>query len=205
MTDLRITSPCAADWNAMTPAAAGRHCAECGKDVIDLTCLTPDARETALKRLELAVARGRKVCVRAPAGHDGRLHGRSLRRRVLTGGMAGLLAMTVAGCQGEGPVATTAPQPTITTPVIAPTPGPIPTVEPTPAPEHLMMGGVAAPHQAPEHVIMGDVAEPPEPITMGKVAAVQPEPVKMGEMCIAPQPVPAPQPIPQPTVPAPAK
>ena len=51
MTDLRITSPCAADWNAMTPAAAGRHCAACDKEVINIACLAPAATVSIARRV----------------------------------------------------------------------------------------------------------------------------------------------------------
>ena len=193
MSNLYISSPCAADWNAMTPAAAGRHCAECGKNVVDLTCLAPAARDSALKRLELAVATGRSICVRTPASNDGQIAGRSLHRRVLTGGMATILAMTMAGCQGEGPVnstASTAPVPQQAPPVQTQQP---PVVEPLP--QHVLMGAIAAPPVVNP--------APPVPLTMGKVSRIDPlqspvvqpqtpTPVMMGEMCITPpSPTPA--------------
>lgn len=36
-TDYYIPAPCSADWNAMTPAEQGRHCAQCDKVVVDFT------------------------------------------------------------------------------------------------------------------------------------------------------------------------
>ncbi len=199
MTDLIISSPCAADWNAMTPAAAGRHCAECGKDVVDLTCLSPTARTIALKRLERAVVSGRRVCVRSPVDAHGRLishpsRSHDLRRQVLTGGMAALLAMAMTGCQGEGPVTHSEPAP------------------PQP-PQHQKMGKVAAtlhgeaeitphikpevkPEVKPQPMIMGDVGvvENPkdQPVLMGRAV----HPVMMGIMAVDQPPAVEPQPKP---------
>ena len=36
-TTVQIPQPCAQSWDAMTPAAAGRHCAACQKTVVDFT------------------------------------------------------------------------------------------------------------------------------------------------------------------------
>lgn len=33
--DYYVPAPCSADWNAMTPAEQGRHCAQCDKVVVD--------------------------------------------------------------------------------------------------------------------------------------------------------------------------
>ena len=100
MTDLRITSPCAAEWNSMSPTAGGRHCSLCAKTVIDLTCLGAAERDIELVRIATLVQAGSRVCIRAPATRDGRVL--STSRRILSGGMAAMLAMTVAGCQGAG-------------------------------------------------------------------------------------------------------
>lgn len=197
MTDLIISSPCAADWNAMTPAAAGRHCAECGKDVVDLTCLSPTARSVALKRIESAVVSGRRVCVRSPVDAHGRLissqsMGHDLRRRVLTGGMAALLAMAMTGCQGDGP---------LTTGETAPTPPPqqqkLGTIAVTLQGEAELkpdVKPVAQPEVKPQPMTMGDVVvvEEPKnpPVLMGRCV----HPVEMGLTAIGPPPVVAPQP-----------
>ena len=101
MSNLRIDSPCAADWNDMRPVSGGRHCSLCAKNVVDLTCLAPAARDTELARITARVQAGERICIRAPATRDGRLLSHS--RRILSGGMAAMLAMTMAGCQGSGP------------------------------------------------------------------------------------------------------
>jgi len=100
MTDLRISTPCAADWNSMRPNAGGRHCSLCAKTVVDLTCLAPAERDIELARIATLIQAGTRVCIRTPATRDGRVL--SASRRILTGGMAAMLAMTVAGCQGSG-------------------------------------------------------------------------------------------------------
>ena len=112
VSEFRIVSPCAADWNAMTPTAVGRHCTACGKDVVDLTCLSPRERTLALERIERDVVSGRQVCVRAFATSDGWCS----YRRLWTNWVAAMLAMTFSGCQGEGPPVTSAPTQTTTQP-----------------------------------------------------------------------------------------
>lgn len=107
MTDLRITSPCAADWNAMSPVSGGRHCSLCAKTVVDLTCLAPSQHEVELARIATLVQAGKRVCIRTSATRDGRVL--SASRRILTGGMAAMLAMTVAGCQDSGTSLTSDP------------------------------------------------------------------------------------------------
>ena len=155
MTDLRITSPCAAEWNSMSPVAGGRHCSLCAKTVIDLTCLGAAERETELSRIAILVRGGTRVCIRTPATRDGRVL--SASRRILSSGMAAMLAMAVAGCQGSGNE--TAAQPNVTPD------------QPQEVPE--MRGEAQVPYQLVGKVIMGDVmtgetaVEPPhqnEPI-----------------------------------------
>ena len=192
MSNLTLSSPCAADWATMSPAAAGRHCAACDKDVVDLTCLAPAARDSALKRLELAVTVGRKICVRAPVRADGRLVGGSLQRRVLTGGVATILAMTVAGCQGDGlDAASTASAPRPQQNHAEPAHQTQATPGVKPVSSQVLIDKPPAPAPPPPAVV--------NPIRMGRIARVDPiEPpviqpdaqtsVKMGEMCLPPEP-----------------
>ena len=60
---LTIPQPCSESWAAMTPTAAGRHCAACEKTVIDFTQKT-DADILAY----LAQAAGARTCGRFAAG-----------------------------------------------------------------------------------------------------------------------------------------
>jgi hypothetical protein len=64
---LHIPQPCHESWDAMTPAAQGRHCAGCQKTVVDFTHKT-DAEILAL----LAGAAGGRTCGRFAAGQLGR-------------------------------------------------------------------------------------------------------------------------------------
>jgi hypothetical protein len=97
---MHISTPCHAAWEHMTPREHGRHCAACDQTVVDLTALTPTERRARLATIAQQTRRGQRVCVRSVVERDGALAG---SRRVLTGGMAVLLAMTLAGCQGDGP------------------------------------------------------------------------------------------------------
>jgi hypothetical protein len=62
-TSLRIPQPCHESWSAMTPTAAGRHCAACAKTVVDFTLKT-DAEILAY----LAGAANDRTCGRFAAG-----------------------------------------------------------------------------------------------------------------------------------------
>lgn len=64
---IRIPTPCAESWAAMTPASSGRHCAACAKTVVDFTRLT-DAELLA----HLARAGQADVCGRLRADQVGR-------------------------------------------------------------------------------------------------------------------------------------
>ncbi|MBA2481912.1 MAG: hypothetical protein H0V44_14700 [Planctomycetes bacterium] len=99
---VRIPSPCHEDWNVMTPNQRGRHCAVCDKTVVDVTRMGPQAGAQYLRRLPSDLAAGAKVCVHAHADARGRLLS-PVRRRLLTNGLATVLAVTLAGCTGSGP------------------------------------------------------------------------------------------------------
>ncbi len=62
-TSLHIPQPCSESWAAMTPTAAGRHCAACQTTVVDFTLKT-DAEILAY----LAGAAGGRTCGRFAAG-----------------------------------------------------------------------------------------------------------------------------------------
>ena len=81
----------------MRPIDGGRYCTLCAKNVVDLSCLIPAAREAELARISARVQAGERICVNAPSTRDGYVLSRS--RRILTGGMAAMLAMAMAGCQ----------------------------------------------------------------------------------------------------------
>lgn len=180
---MHIAKPCHEDWNRMSPNDQGRHCAVCEKTVVDLTPLTVGERRERLAGISQDVRQGKRVCVRGRVDRDGSLSG---SRRMLTGGMAMLLAMTFAGCQGEGPQVATPNQPQQVQPVEQP---PLPG-EAT-IPQQTM--GMMAPIQVqpapvePAHVLRGDVAEP-LPAKMGEMACPTPvvDPVIKGKVVAAP-------------------
>ena len=64
---LTLPQPCAESWAAMTPTAAGRHCAACAKTVVDFT-LKSDAEILAY----FARAAGASTCGRLAASQLGR-------------------------------------------------------------------------------------------------------------------------------------
>ena len=93
----------------MHPTGGGRHCAQCDRTVLDLTCLSETERNLALQRAAHDVRTGARVCLRAVTARNGYLINAS--RRVLTGGMAAMLAMAISGCKGDEHLATTTESP----------------------------------------------------------------------------------------------
>ncbi|HYE07612.1 MAG TPA: hypothetical protein VEL07_18990 [Planctomycetota bacterium] len=187
--NLRIATPCHEDWSGMTPNGPGRHCASCDKTVVDLTALTPAASSVAMVGLADRVRAGEHLCVRAHADASGGLRATRARRRLLTNGMAAMLAMAMAsgltGCGGgDQPGAATTgqvqqdPEPVDPHPretmgeMRVPDPVPEPAVEPQPVAVEPLMGAVAAPEPVEaDPAIMGDVCVPeaapaPEPETV---------------------------------------
>ncbi|MDO7874848.1 carboxypeptidase-like regulatory domain-containing protein [Hymenobacter sp. ASUV-10] len=57
-----IPQPCAQPWAAMSPTAAGRHCATCATEVVDFTRLSNDEILAFLAR-----RRGEHICINAHA------------------------------------------------------------------------------------------------------------------------------------------
>ncbi len=103
--DLRITSPCHEDWQAMTPSESGRHCASCDKTVTDVTGMRGDEARAVLTDVDRRTRAGEQVCLRAHADRQGRLSLPGARRYLLTNGLAAVIAMAFAGCNGDGPAA----------------------------------------------------------------------------------------------------
>jgi hypothetical protein len=110
MTDLLIPKPCHENWDAMSPRDDGRHCATCAKTVVDLTVFDAEDGARVLARIHAQVSAHAHICVRAPADAGGRIvlparavavpHSRPRQtrgRRLLTNGLAAVLAMVVAG------------------------------------------------------------------------------------------------------------
>ena len=155
MTALHIADPCHESWDAMTPNRQGRHCASCDKTVVDVTAMAPTEARTYLNQeLPARVQRGERVCVRALADRKGRLLRGGVTRRLLTNGLAAVLAMAMADYAGFGPSLQAAEggEPQVAEPV-----------EPV-----AVMGGLVAPMPA----MMGDVCVEPNALAAKPIAPV---------------------------------
>lgn len=169
-----ISTPCPEDWNAMAPGAVGRRCDRCARVVIDLTRVRPSEAVAVLH----GGRDGDRVCIRARATTDGRVLLPRARRRLLTNGIAAVLALTTAGC-GVPPESA---QPLTMHPVSGPdmnkashpapfSPTPHDTGLEDPCPDEgpaigncvdqVIMG--EADVEDPARTIMGDIALPPPP------------------------------------------
>ncbi len=86
--NLRVASPCTADWNQMTGDERARHCGDCKKTVYNLSGLTRDEAEA------LIVEKNGNLCVRYFQRKDGTIlladceigRKRSRRRRWIAAG-----------------------------------------------------------------------------------------------------------------------
>ncbi|HEY1556368.1 MAG TPA: hypothetical protein VGF94_16150 [Kofleriaceae bacterium] len=65
MEQLRVASPCAAEWDAMTGNTETRHCSHCNQNVYNLSALTRAQAE------ELIRSRGARLCTRYLHRADG--------------------------------------------------------------------------------------------------------------------------------------
>lgn len=162
---VKVASPCSADWNAMEGDDQARFCKHCQKNVYNLSAMTEKEAATLVRNTE-----GR-LCVRYYRRADGTMltadcpvgvrtkRQRAMRNLVaLAGTGAALAAYRLAGTPQqpvEAPVAGT---------MIA-----LPMVEATPEP--VMMGDMAEPPARPEPM-MGMVVAVPERLSpeveMGK-------------------------------------
>jgi hypothetical protein len=92
--NIRVASPCPADWNQMTGDDRMRACAQCNKNVYNLSNMTRDEAEA------LIVAKEGKLCVRYFQRKDGTILLKDCavgvtqkrKRRVIAAGAAALLA-----------------------------------------------------------------------------------------------------------------
>jgi len=93
--NIRVATPCRADWNQMVGTDRVRHCGSCDKDVFNLSAMTRDEAEA------LIVATKGDLCARYYQRHDGTIIlqdcsvgvAQKRKRRVIAAGAAGLLAM----------------------------------------------------------------------------------------------------------------
>lgn len=92
--DLKIPAPCAEDFDEMTPAGPGRHCASCCSVVHDMSAMTE--REAARF---LAARRGQPTCVHFNLRPDGSI----VYRREPAHPLAPVMAVALAACTPHGP------------------------------------------------------------------------------------------------------
>ncbi|MBV8761519.1 MAG: hypothetical protein JO257_29760 [Deltaproteobacteria bacterium] len=93
--NIRVATPCRADWNEMVGDERVRHCAHCDKDVFNLSAMTREQAE------RLVIERAGDLCARYYQRHDGTILlkdcsvgiAQKKKRRVIAAGAAGLLAM----------------------------------------------------------------------------------------------------------------
>jgi len=93
--DIKIATPCSADWNAMTGDAQVRFCGQCSLHVYNLSAMGRDEAEALIARTE-----GR-VCVRLYKRQDGTVITQDCprglervrrRMRIIAGAVAGVLS-----------------------------------------------------------------------------------------------------------------
>jgi hypothetical protein len=92
--NIRIASPCSADWSKMSGDERTRHCGDCQKNVYNLSEMTRDEAET------LILAKEGRLCVRYFQRKDGTILladctvgvRRKRKRRVIVAGAAALFA-----------------------------------------------------------------------------------------------------------------
>ncbi len=93
--NIRVASPCTADWGQMTGDDRTRHCGDCKKNVYNLSDMTRDEAEA------LIVAQEGELCVRYFQRHDGTIlladctigaKRRKRRKLVMIAGATALLA-----------------------------------------------------------------------------------------------------------------
>jgi hypothetical protein len=99
MSDLRVRfpRPCDEEWERMAPSGCDRVCARCDTLIHDLSRYTFDEAEALLRR-------GGETCVRARVDADGVVAlkpGRTMRRMMIAGAAAGLLATSVPAVAGQ--------------------------------------------------------------------------------------------------------
>jgi hypothetical protein len=92
--NIRVATPCSADWNAMTGDERVRACGDCNKNVYNISELTRDEAEA------LIIAKEGDLCVRYFQRKDGTILlkdcaigvAQKRKRRVIAAGAAALLA-----------------------------------------------------------------------------------------------------------------
>ena len=179
--NIRIATPCSADWDDMAGDERVRFCGKCEKNVYNLSAMTREAGEALVREKE-----GR-LCVRMYQRQDGtvltadcpvgvqraRLRARVWARISGAAAAAGLV-LGLFGGRARADLAVDGKK--------------VPAKQqPQPDPHVRVLGGAVAPNPQPQ--------QPPQPPLMGKIAMPPSTPKKQPE---APKPIqgePAPQPM----------
>ncbi|HEY5925701.1 MAG TPA: hypothetical protein VIV11_28640 [Kofleriaceae bacterium] len=155
--NIRVASPCSADWAKMTGDARVRACADCNKNVYNISEMTRDEAEA------LILAKEGRLCVRYYQRKDGTILlkdcvigvAQKRKRRLIAAGAAALLV-------GGGAAAYKLTRPG--------------------APAEAMMGDVAVDHEAEAVPVQGGVANDPPPPQPEPEPQPQEEVEVMGKM-----------------------
>ena len=160
--NIKVATPCMADWNAMSGDERVRACGSCNKNVYNLSTLTREEAES------LIVEKEGRLCVRYFQRKDGTILLKDCsigiqqkrKRRVLAAGVVALLGggvFTAFKLSKPTQPATSAQIDAPVTYELSPSVEIVPVENP---PEHeLIMGGIGP---SPDtHVTMGAVAMPP--------------------------------------------
>ncbi|MFT3694259.1 MAG: hypothetical protein QM831_14025 [Kofleriaceae bacterium] len=92
--NIRVASPCRADWNQMVGDERVRHCGDCKKDVFNISQMTREEAQA------LVVEKAGNLCVRYFQRYDGTIlladctigKSRARKRRVIAAGALALLS-----------------------------------------------------------------------------------------------------------------
>lgn len=155
--NIHVAAPCSADWAKMKGDERARHCAECDKNVFDLSSLTRDEAEA------LILSKEGKLCVRFYQRADGTIltadcpdgvKRRRRKRRVMAAAFGAFgAAAAVAGLAHRT--------------AVTPTMGAV-SVHTAPP--------VTAAVETPPHVVMGEVAPEELREVKGKISVAVPPP-----------------------------
>jgi hypothetical protein len=154
--NIKVATPCTADWNQMTGDDRVRHCGQCQKNVYNLSGMMRDEAEALLRE------RNGDLCVRYYQRQDGTIlladctvgRANRNRHRWIAAGAAGVIsaglgAAVVANQLGRGSEQLGGPVTVLMGDVAAPPPPPLTLHQPPPhhaerAPE-VIMGGMKGP------------------------------------------------------------
>jgi hypothetical protein len=166
--NLRIATPCTADWDLMAGDDRVRFCGLCEKNVYNLSAMSRAEAE------DLVRAREGRLCVRLYQRSDGTVITsdcpvgvQRIRARIAAMTASAALVLGILTGRARADLAVDGKKPAPTTPA------------PTPPPTHMMGGAVAR----PEPPIMGKIQIKPEPKPQKHIMGEPARPV-MGDVAV---------------------